>query len=334
MYTLEDLFDTYCVPEDQHTVFGTYLYPLVLFTSENFNDPGTDFSRSVEVIRTLRIGPHEIMVTRTGGLFARPQGQPSYSTLGATPSEDLQTKLLFVEALVDSLNLLTCELALSRKLQLVATVSKTVTNADICRGQLSGTGAVAVAGTLSNGFGRERVDSYMIALLDAVNRGSRCIWNRTQELVLDDIQKLECATRLAAISKSIPPLIIGAYASFSSQLFAEAIVDSWIATEQIVDYLWQEYISGLSAGERIKRLEDTRTYSVSVRLEVLLTAGVIKLELYEILHGGRKQRNDLVHRAQAGLSAAVECTHALRAAVEFVCNREVAVPSCMYGLGW
>lgn len=334
MHTIQSLFDSFSDPKNGERIIGTYLSPLTLFTSEATQSPATDLNKATEVIKTININQHEIMITRTGGLFTKPPENLSDRHKDPTLDQNFKAKMQFVGEFVKSLNLLICELSLSSDLGIVGAISRTVTHADIGRGQLIGNLGLLTNTTLSNCFGRERVDSYIYWLLQSVNTGNWFSWTKRQEGVLEKIEFLECTSTLNKISETIPPLIIGAYTSLSSQQFSEATIDSWMVIEQIIDFLWKEYTDSLADSKRKTRLNDTRTYSASVRLEVLLTTGIIPQDLSDNLHKVRAIRNDLVHRAKTDFTAAIESIKALKQTIEFICKKEVAEPSCMYGLSW
>ena len=79
----------------------------------------------------------------------------------------------------------------------------------------------------------------------------------TQEDValLQGIQYLESALKLALISENLPLLIASAFSLYSKQETSEALIDSWIVVEQIIDYLWSEYLDLIEISERKDRLE-------------------------------------------------------------------------------
>lgn len=86
--------------------------------------------------------------------------------------------------------------------------------------------------------------------------------------------------------------------------WSSAASNLWIVTEQIIDYLWlslflkdKQRDPGIPS--RIKSLQqDNRTYSVSVKQEILYQIGIISKEIYSRLYSGRKARNKLVHEGK------------------------------------
>lgn len=83
-----------------------------------------------------------------------------------------------------------------------------------------------------------------------------------------------------------------------------ALTYLWIVIEEVVDCLWTEKIIGC-IGEsdisknRISMLEDHRTYTTSVKQELLYQRNVIDSNLYSDLFQVRQARNKLIHEGKA-----------------------------------
>jgi hypothetical protein len=79
-----------------------------------------------------------------------------------------------------------------------------------------------------------------------------------------------------------------------------AIANLWIVVEQIVSELWYREVvvptlSVDSSGYRRKQLDDTRTWTVSARIEMLFQKQLLPLKIFKALSLARKARNDLSH---------------------------------------
>lgn len=310
-------------PSEGERVIGTYIYPVRLFGSPDF----ADASSATVVIRTITIGLHDILVTRMGGLFVRPPGTLSDCRGPSGPHRsrvDTAAKLQYEEDVAGAFNRIICELAL------LGTVSEPASPVHIAHGQL--VDGHAVVGSAPGGrevYLERTLGPYLTLLADHLR-----FWFVHPEDVLDQAAVQARTTVLASISDSLPALVPGAYYYLSRRQPAEAVMDSWIVTEQILDYLWQTYVSALLDHDRRERLSDSRTYTASVRTEVLHMAGVIDTSLYNAIHKARKHRNDLAHRAKITLSAAIDCLTTMKAAIEFVCNTSVAEPDVGTSVNW
>ncbi len=290
-------------------------------------DPGDAFT-GTEVIRSVSIGSHEVLVTRIGGLFVRPPEAFSDPYRASDESlescSDLQDKMSFEEQIAWAVNQIICELALA------GVVSEPASPVHISYGQLVDGHALAVVASGGREIYLERTIGPSLALV----RGDWLTWRVDPEAVLDQAAGQSCTARLASISDSLPTLVPGAYYSLSRRQLAEAVMDSWIVTEQILDHLWQTHVSALPDHDRRQRLSDSRNYTASVRTEALHMAGVIDGSLYKAIHKARKHRNDLAHRAKITLSAAIDCLMTMKAAIEFVCKTSVAEPEVSTGVNW
>lgn len=77
----------------------------------------------------------------------------------------------------------------------------------------------------------------------------------------------------------------------------------WIVIEELVDWLWEKRVidcigeSDISKS-RISMLEDHRTYTTSVKQEVLYQRGILDFDLYSDLFQVRQARNKLIHEGR------------------------------------
>jgi hypothetical protein len=86
--------------------------------------------------------------------------------------------------------------------------------------------------------------------------------------------------------------------------WSSALSNLWIVAEQITDYLWVNcFLNDPSRNPEIPArrqtlLNDNRTYSASVKQEILYQVGVLSEVAYSNLYTVRKARNKLVHEGQ------------------------------------
>jgi len=81
------------------------------------------------------------------------------------------------------------------------------------------------------------------------------------------------------------------------------LANLWIVAEQITSALWlKEVVSPTLADDSSKtrrnQLSDTRTWTMSARLELLYQKGSLPLEIFKQLSVARKARNDLSHQGR------------------------------------
>jgi len=262
------------------------------------------------------------IITRAGGLFVRPPALPE------SGGEAVDARLAFKEEAARLFNLLICELCL------YGMNSEPASSIVIAVGRFKDGRAFTSTAAYINDIHNDRTSGVLTNIRSSYGN---------DEEVLDRIATMFRAKQLANISVTLPTFTAGAYYQYSRRHFGEALIDSFVVIEQILDSLWKSYISKLPNTDepntkkdegRKKRLEDTRTYSVSVRAEVLFTAGTIEAKLYNPIQKARKHRNKTAHRAKISPQAAEDCLKAMQATVEFVCQCKVAEPLTTEGIIW
>ena len=99
----------------------------------------------------------------------------------------------------------------------------------------------------------------------------------------------------------------------------------WITVEQLIDFIWQtKYIKNTNYHPkkaipgRIKSMkEDNRTWSASVKQEILYQRGLLNEEIIEKLYPARKARNKLVHEGKkVSESIAIGILETVKALIE------------------
>lgn len=108
------------------------------------------------------------------------------------------------------------------------------------------------------------------------------------------------------IVNAIPNLstfhLINGITEFRYRNWSSALTFLWIVVEEITDSLWFQNIIENVAGENAKKrkemLRDTRTYTISVKQEILLQIGVLDEKIYNNIFEIRQARNKLVHEGK------------------------------------
>lgn len=277
---------------------GTHILPLMFFDLK----PSLDPNDYLEVVRVISVSGTDVAITRGSGIFVRDHGE--YSSREG------------IDALTGVFNLLLAEFALQ------GLISHPVTDVEIQSATLMGRHA-----TITGGGGTTFADRTWgpYSLLTSSERDigppyrkgdyrwpPHRYWILQDPKILDRVDGVRGAMRLREFSPTLPALFLAAVYNTLRHNLAECIVTSWIVCEQLLSFLWDEYVSAMGEKDRRDRLGDTRTYGASVRLEVLLVAGVIDSGLYKVMHEARKIRNALAHRAVLGQDAAAASASAMQ----------------------
>lgn len=312
---------TFFQPTSPYTrVIGTYLYPPRLLSEPDWYNPLS----ATEVIARCRFDSLEILITRNGGLFVEPPHDLSDSHLELEISSDTLAKKFEFEYQVSHLfNRLICEFALR------GIITEPASPVHISQGKLIDNHALIVGAGGGREFYPERTINQARGLLDHTWSFARPV----DSALLGEVIGCEYSQKLEQLSSNLPTLLAGAYSQYSRHQLTEALVDSWIVVEQVIDWLWTDYISQYK-GQRKDRLKDARTYSTAVRLEVLAVVGILDSSLYEHLNLARTHRNKLVHRAEIDYKVATEAVIAMQKVIEFFLACSVAPPIASRGVNW
>lgn len=105
-----------------------------------------------------------------------------------------------------------------------------------------------------------------------------------------------------------------AYSSLRRSETRNALVFGWVACEQVIQQIWDEFLIGdqdvYGTEKRRKGLKATR--NVAPMLELLALAKIISEDAYETLAVARKARNDFAHKGGAvTFDSAFECVSGL-----------------------
>ncbi len=302
-------------------VIGSYLYPYCLLSPPDWEDPYS----ATEVIGRIGVGSDQVLITRNGGLFIRPPEPLAYTNDPETdPGENLHAKLEFEDVASVLFNQVICEFAFH------AIISEPATPVHISVGKLVDDHALITSAGGGREIYLERTLNPSMHLLQGTWRMHRV----HDPQILSNVSRLLCASKFFEVSENLPGLVAGAYSLFSQRQLPEALIDAWIVIEQIIDWLWTDYLSQFDDASRRERLSDTRTYSAAVRIEILHTAGVLSDSLYRALHLARKHRNDLAHRAKISLAMATDTLAGMKEMIEFFCHASIATPLATSGVNW
>lgn len=300
-------------------VVGTYLYPHTYLRTPDSANPYSLTS----IVDVVEVGDLEVLVSINGGLFVRPPEELVLDDPVAPLSAvQFHAKFSFEERVARAFNMLICELSLN------GVTSAPATPVHISAGRLIENHALIMSAAGNSAI--ERTLAPALHLL--TNTWGHYTWCQPESL--ETAAKLTCANKLASLSQNLPTFVAGAYSLYSQRQLSEALIDAWIAIEQIIDSYWESYISQMDENGRRARLRDTRSYTAAVRTEVLFTAGKIPASLYKDWNTSRKHRNALSHRAQIELKAARETVMALKETIEFFCGETVSVPLLSQSINW
>jgi len=108
---------------------------------------------------------------------------------------------------------------------------------------------------------------------------------------------------LRALPHMSPTFLLRAATEMRYDNLTDGLSNLWIVTEQLTEVLWQKRFLGAAefhpdpdCPKRKQSLdEDSRTWSISVKQEILFQKAVIPEKTYRGIYIARKARNDLVH---------------------------------------
>ncbi len=112
---------------------------------------------------------------------------------------------------------------------------------------------------------------------------------------------------LTALPNLTPTFLIRGVTELKYRNWSSALANLWITAEQLTDKLWNDYFLKDERFHPTKKIpkrlqslnEDNRTWSTSVKQELLFQIGVLSSEVFSQLFGARRSRNALVHQGTA-----------------------------------
>jgi hypothetical protein len=246
-----------------------------------------------------------------GGLFVRIPIR-FRRTREDDPFQDVDAKREFLTAAASAMNLVICELALMG-----------VWSEPASPRQISTGGLTATQATIHSGAG-ELNDRTIGPTVTLISNPAFLLQVRPDdEEVVVRAGELRGARQLLSLGASLPDFVASAYSLFNRRLLAEALLDAWIVIEQILNSLWKnEYESLARNSVHARRLVDGRSFTANVRAE-LLSIGVLRGDLYDLVQRARKHRNDLAHGASVSVAAASDALMAMCGILELVLGRRV-----------
>jgi hypothetical protein len=243
-----------------------------------------------------------VFLTHAGGVFVEYPKRPA----GDDPAGELNDQRARA---VEPINLVLCELALS------------------CGAWASAMSEVELASAIHDG---DKIEVWAaagpyapaaLALQASVLNGDVNVrqWEHTTAAELEQMKDLTVAMTLKAISPSLPAFVVGAFGHALRRRYAESVLFSWMACEQLLSYLWRELAVGNALDDdHRKHLRDGRTYPAAVQAENLRVAGRLPDDTYMLLTAARRHRNALAHNAVVGKTALTDGLQALYALLDVV----------------
>lgn len=120
--------------------------------------------------------------------------------------------------------------------------------------------------------------------------------NERIDFSIEDINNLGAITNLSTFH------LLNGITEFRHRNWPSALTFLWVVVEEITDYLWLQNIIDNVTGENSKKrkemLKDTRTYTISVKQEILLQIGILDEKIYNNIFEIRQARNKLVHEGK------------------------------------
>lgn len=96
---------------------------------------------------------------------------------------------------------------------------------------------------------------------------------------------------------------------FSRDKYPQSLILSWISIERYINLLWKRFMESKGySRKRIRFLNDTRTWTVASKTEVLNIIGLINAVDYDKINKFRAARNNFVHdKTTIKKELALEC---------------------------
>ena len=110
-------------------------------------------------------------------------------------------------------------------------------------------------------------------------------------------------SRFESDGAQLADLFLRASKEYQEYDYPAAMITNWAITEKMLQELWEKYLADNRTrdgevfinSDRKKRLQDGRTYSASVLIELLSLLEIIDSSLFSKLMEVRKMRNDWIH---------------------------------------
>lgn len=129
-------------------------------------------------------------------------------------------------------------------------------------------------------------------------------------------------------------LFLEAYKNYTIHKWNNTLLLGWAFIEILIDKIWKKEILAIVSNTEKKRkvrLKDNRTYSASVKTEVLYVNNIIKLYTYNGLNRLRSIRNSLIHEGRSTLETEVSAIFEL---TKSLLNILTGLEPKLYNPGW
>jgi hypothetical protein len=285
---------------------GSYLYPPVFL-----RPIGDNLVSAAEIIDEIKIDNYSLLITKMGGLFTNLPND----LIGERKDDDdhllsshLENQLKFEQSVCDCFTQLICELSL------LGEYKQPITPAYLGIGKRRDNLLITES---TGGAPSMFLDRVFGPVIHTMDKNYFYESMNTISEVYDEAKKLLFTTKLKIVSAKLPLFIASAFSEYSQHQLEESLIDAWVACEQLINHYWKIFINMSTNKERRERLKDERTYSSSVKLEVLYSSRIFQEDLYNSLQIARKHRNNLIHDIKIDYYAVMDTFEALRGIIEF-----------------
>ncbi|WP_157887079.1 hypothetical protein [Hymenobacter sp. PAMC 26628] len=141
----------------------------------------------------------------------------------------------------------------------------------------------------------------------ASNLDSILLLKPSYVFLVDFIHALKVGNQVLDMVKNLTAtFLVRGITEISYKNWATALSNLWISVEQIIDFVWNrgflgtDKFNGVDISSRPKNMrEDNRTWSMSVKQELLYQSGLLSAANYALIYPARQARNKLVHEGKA-----------------------------------
>ena len=275
----------------QDIVYVTYIYPIQFVVHENEK---IDFS--IEEINNLAYD-HSLLHRIVGTITNRFDGRDiEYLVCGDGALGIKAEGTIAEDDMIVHYNDLLCKLFLG------GMNVEAITNKDIATGNIYESKSIWPVnfGESWNSHIHAELRMRVVGVTDAI-----VLYQPEKRMTTIEKMK-EMYNKGSVIVGAIPNLstfhLMNGITEFRHRNWSSALTFLWIIVEEITDYLWVQNIVDKVSGENSKKrkemLKDTRTYTISVKQEILLQIGVLNEKIYNNIFEIRQARNKLVHEGK------------------------------------
>ena len=103
--------------------------------------------------------------------------------------------------------------------------------------------------------------------------------------------------------------------------FDTSMILAWVVIEKYINVLWDRFLTSdpmLIDKQRGQLLKDNRTYSASVKAEILQFNGLISIDLYRRITDARQTRNGIMHINNRKKCESADCINAIEIIKYFI----------------